>query len=77
MSVVLMGSPLSVMEPAKRSSCVPDVCSELPSLFIPQNRNVFSNQGDRTQSGKTYETVFLNHNLFYLHYCENIVDDSL
>lgn len=61
----------------KQRSPVPDVCYKLLSLFILQNTNVLSNQGDHTQSGKIYETVFLNHNLFYLHYCENIVDDSL
>lgn len=61
----------------KQRSSVPDVCYKIPSLFILQNINMFSNQGDHMQSGKIYETLFLNHNLFYLHYCENRVDDSL
>lgn len=39
--------------------------------------NVFSKQGDQAQSGKIHEAVLLNHNLFYLHYCENIIDDIL
>lgn len=43
----------------KQRSPVPDVCCKFPSLFILQNINVFSKQGDHAQSGKIYETVFL------------------
>lgn len=48
-----------------------------PSSFLLQNTNGLSKQGDHTQSGKIYEAVFLNHNLFYLRSCENIVDGSV